>query len=54
MSKLDGLDRLFVAWAFFFQIAFIVHFAIRKALLESYTLKYGWICWSEPQKQDTK
>ena len=46
MSKLDGLDSLFVAWAFFFQIVFIVHFAIRKAHLESYTLKYGWVVYA--------
>ena len=46
MDKIDGLDRLFVAWAFFFQIVFIVHFAIRRPLFESYTLKYGWIVYA--------
>jgi hypothetical protein len=46
MQKLDSLDRLFIAWAFFFQIALIVHFAIRKPLLESYTTKYGWIVYA--------
>ena len=46
MSKLDSLDRLFVAWAFFIQIVFIIHFAIRKALLESYTFKYGWVVYA--------
>jgi hypothetical protein len=46
MSKLDSLDRLFVAWAFFFQIVLIVHFAIRRILFESYTVKYGWIVYA--------
>jgi hypothetical protein len=46
MNKLDSLDRLFVAWAFFFQIVLIVHFAIRRFLFESYTLKYGWIVYA--------
>jgi len=30
MSKLDNLDKLFVVWAFLFQIVLIVHFALRK------------------------
>jgi hypothetical protein len=46
MSKLDNLDKLFVVWAFFFQIVLIVHFAIRKRFFESYTLKYGWIVYA--------
>ncbi len=46
MSKLDNLDKLFVVWAFFFQIVLIVHFAIRKRFFESYTLKYGWIAYA--------
>lgn len=46
MSKLDKLDKLFVVWAFFFQIVLIVHFAIRKRFFESYTLKYGWIVYA--------
>ena len=46
MSQLDSLDRLFIAWTFFFQIVLIIHFAIRKILFESYTLKYGWIVYA--------
>jgi hypothetical protein len=46
MAKLDHLDILFVVWAFLFQILLIVHFAIRKPLFESYTLKYGWIIYA--------
>ena len=46
MAKLDNLDKLFVVWAFLLQILLIVHFAIRKLLFESYTLKYGWIIYA--------
>ena len=46
MSELDNLDRLFVVWAFFFQIVLIVHFAMRKRLFESYTLKFGWLVYA--------
>jgi hypothetical protein len=46
MSGLDNLDTLFVVWAFTFQIVLIVHFAIRKRLYESYTLKYGWLVYA--------
>ena len=46
MSKLDSLDKLFVFWSFFFQIVLIVHFALRKRLFESYTLKYGWLVYA--------
>ena len=42
-KDLDNLDKLFVAWAFLFQILFIVHFAVRKPFFESYTTKFGWI-----------
>lgn len=46
MTKLDNLDKLFIAWAFLLQILLIVHFAIRKPLFESYTMKYGWIIYA--------
>ncbi len=46
MSNLDNLDKLFVFWAFFFQIVLIVHFAIRRRFFESYTVKYGWIVYA--------
>lgn len=46
MPKMDNLDKLFVFWAFFFQVVLILHFAIRKRFFESYTLKYGWIVYA--------
>lgn len=46
MEKLDNYDKLFVVWAFLFQIALIVHFAVRKPFFESYTLRYGWIIYA--------
>jgi len=46
MSKLDNFDKLFVVWAFLLQIVLIVHFAIRKPLFESYTVKYGWVVYA--------
>ena len=45
-DNVDNLDKLFVAWAFLFQIILIVHFAVRKPLLESYTEKFGWIVYA--------
>ena len=43
---IDNLDRLFVVWAFLFQIVLIAHFAVRKPFFESYTVKYGWIAYA--------
>jgi len=43
---MDKLDKLYVIWAFLFQVILIVHFAIRKPLFESYTEKYGWIVYA--------
>lgn len=45
-NHLDKLDKLFVVWAFVLQIILIVHFAVRKPLLESYTMKFGWIVYA--------
>ena len=42
----DKLDKLFVVWAFTFQVILIIHFAIRKPLMESYTEKFGWIVYA--------
>jgi len=42
----DKLDKLYVVWAFLFQIILIIHFAIRKPLYESYTEKFGWIVYA--------
>jgi hypothetical protein len=44
--KLDNLEKLFIAWAFLFQIILIIHFALRKPFFESYTVKYGWIVYA--------
>ena len=46
MFEFEKLDALFVVWAFFFQIALIVHFAVRKRFFETYTLKFGWIIYA--------
>lgn len=46
MTKLDNLDKLFVVWAFLIQTLLIIHFAIRKPLMESYLEKYGWIIYT--------
>ena len=45
-DNLDRLDKLFVVWAFLFQVILIIHFAIRKPLMESYTEKFGWIVYA--------
>ena len=45
-KELDRLDRMFVVWAFLLIIVLIVHFAIRKPLMESYTAKFGWIVYT--------
>ena len=45
-TKLDNLDKLFVVWAFLFQVVLVVHFALRKPFFESYTLKFGWIVYA--------
>ena len=46
LRDLGKLDGLFVFWAFFVQIVFIVHFAVRKVFFDSYTLKFGWIVYA--------
>jgi len=46
MSDLDDLDILFVVWALVFQVALIVHFALRKRFFESYTVRIGWIVYA--------
>ena len=46
MAKLDNLDKLFIVWAFLFQIVLIVHFALRKPFFDSYTMKYGWVVYA--------
>jgi len=45
-DNLDKLDKLFIAWAFLFQVVLIVHFALRKRFFESYTMKIGWIVYA--------
>lgn len=46
LKNMDSLDRVFVTWAFLFQVVLIVHFAIRKPLFESYTERFGWIVYA--------
>jgi hypothetical protein len=46
MFGLNNLDSLFVGWAFFLQMALIIHFAMRKRFFERYTLKYGWVIYA--------
>lgn len=46
MFDLDNLEILFVAWAFLFQTALIIHFALRKRFFKSYTMKVGWIVYA--------
>jgi hypothetical protein len=46
MSDLDNWDKLFIVWAFLFQVVLIVHFALRKRFFESYTIKVGWIVYA--------
>jgi hypothetical protein len=45
-ENLDNLDRLFVIWAFLFQIILIVHYAVRKPFFDKYTIKYGWVVYA--------
>lgn len=40
MSTPDQLDSLFISFAFFFQLALIVHFAVRRAAFER-AIRYG-------------
>jgi hypothetical protein len=46
LIALDNLDILFVAWAFCFQFVLIVHFALRRRLFESYTVRFGWLVYA--------
>jgi hypothetical protein len=45
-DRLDTAERLFIIWSFVFQILLIVHFAIRKPLMDGYTQKFGWIIYA--------
>lgn len=46
VKNMDNLDKMFIIWAFIFQIVLIVHFAVRKPFFESYTAKNGWIVYA--------
>lgn len=39
-------ERLFVAWAFVFQAALIVHFALRKWFFAAYVQPWGWLFYA--------
>ena len=41
-----SLERLFVAWAFVFQVILIVHFSLRKWAFEGYICRFGWIVYA--------
>ncbi len=45
-GELDRYDRLFVAWAFIFQIVLIIHFALRRPFFDIYTQNYGWFVYA--------
>ena len=45
MFGLDKLDTLYVGWSFFFHMALIALFAVRKVNLEA-ILKHGWILYA--------
>jgi hypothetical protein len=46
LNDVDVLDKLFIYWAFIFQIVLCIHFAIRKLLMQSYTTRFGWIVYA--------
>jgi hypothetical protein len=46
MWGFDNLDTLFILWAFTFQIVHVLHFAVRKSLFTTYTLRFGWIVYA--------
>jgi hypothetical protein len=46
MTRFDNLDVLFIVWAFLFQVVLVIHFAVRKRCLESYTLNFGWVVYA--------
>ncbi|MCU0522666.1 MAG: hypothetical protein MUF84_18490 [Anaerolineae bacterium] len=46
MRELDSHDKLYVVWAFAFQIVLIAHFAVRQRFFEGWTLRYGWIVYA--------
>lgn len=46
VKNMDNLDKMFIIWAFIFQIVLIVHFAVRKPVFESYTAKFGWVVYA--------
>jgi hypothetical protein len=46
MSGLDGLEVLFVIWAFLFQAVLIAHFSLRKWVFDTYTRQFGWLVYA--------
>jgi hypothetical protein len=43
---MNALEIVFVGTAFIFQIAVIIHFALRKWFFASYIMKFGWIMYA--------
>ena len=45
MNGVDGLDLLFIGWAFFLQIMLVFHFALRKWRFET-SIRYGALVYA--------
>jgi len=45
MAGLDGLDILFVTTAFLFQVALIIHFALRRWRF-TFAIRWGWVIYA--------
>lgn len=45
MRALDSLEWLFVGWAFFFQLALIAHFVVRRRRFD-WVRRYGWVTYT--------
>jgi hypothetical protein len=46
MAGRDGLEVLFVIWAFLFQAILIAHFSLRKWAFDRYTRRFGWLVYA--------
>jgi hypothetical protein len=43
---MDTGDQLFLVWSLLFQIALILHFALRKGAFSTYIVRYGWLFYA--------
>lgn len=46
MQTMNHTNRVFVGWAFTYQVILIIHFALRKRFFADYTMKYGWLVYA--------